>query len=110
MEITSLLLGDNNSVLLNTTLPSSMLKKKHLGCSYHQIREAVASKIIDFAYVSSQDNFADILTKPLPIQAHHKLAKPWLFCRAKVIDDAANNDTRIVNMVTIVLDEVQDEL
>ena len=79
IETTSLLLGGNNSVLLNTTIPSSMLKKKHLGCSYHRIHEAIASKIIDFAYVSSHDNFADVLTKPLPLNTHHKLIKPWLF-------------------------------
>ena len=56
IEMTCLLLGDNNLVLLNTTIPSSMLKKKHLGCSYHRIQEAVAGKIINFAYISSQNN------------------------------------------------------
>ena len=46
IERTSLLMEDNNSLLLNTTLPSSMLKKKHLGCSYHQIREAVLQELL----------------------------------------------------------------
>ena len=31
----SLMLGDNNSVVLNTSVPSSILKKKHHACAYH---------------------------------------------------------------------------
>ena len=37
VEKTSLMLGHNMSVLLNTTIPSSMLKKKYLGVSYHRV-------------------------------------------------------------------------
>ena len=62
VEKTSLMLGDNMSVILNTTIPSSMLKKKQLGCSYHQVWEAIAAGIVSFSHVSSEDNFADILT------------------------------------------------
>ena len=81
--------GDNMSVLLNTTVPSSMLKKKHLGCSYHRVREAIAAEILRFSYVPSNENFADILTKPLSNASHHKLTKHWLFRRAAVIEKAA---------------------
>ena len=35
MEHQTQLLGDNLSVVLNTTIPSSNLKKKHLSCAYH---------------------------------------------------------------------------
>ena len=52
--------------------------------------------------------FADVVTKPLPIQTHHKLITPWLFRQAKVIDDAANPDCRKINMVRIPTDEAQD--
>jgi hypothetical protein len=31
----ALILGDNNSVVLNTSVPSSILKKKHHACAYH---------------------------------------------------------------------------
>ena len=31
----ALLLGDNNSVILNCTMPNSVLKKKHNACAYH---------------------------------------------------------------------------
>jgi hypothetical protein len=38
----TLLLGNNNSVVLNTSVPSSILKKKHHACAYHRVREAIA--------------------------------------------------------------------
>ena len=52
----ALMLGDNTSVVsvvLNTTVPSSVLKKKHLGIGYHRVRKAVAAKVLRFAHVRS---------------------------------------------------------
>ena len=83
LEKTSLMLGDNMSVILNTTLPSSMLKKKHNAIAYHCVREAIAAKIISFVHVSSQDNLADVLTKPLGAVAFHRLLDGYVFRNAK---------------------------
>jgi hypothetical protein len=47
----SLMLGDNMSVVLNTTVPSSVLKKKHDGIAYGHVREAIAARIMRFAYI-----------------------------------------------------------
>ena len=58
------ILCDNNSVVLNTTLPSSTSKKKNNAIAYHKLREAVAAKIINVKHISGQDNVADTLTKP----------------------------------------------
>jgi hypothetical protein len=33
----ALLLGDNSSIVLNTLVPSSVLKKKHHACAYHRV-------------------------------------------------------------------------
>ena len=63
VEKQSLLLGDNMSVVFNTTLPSSQLKKKHNACAYHRVREAIAAGIVRFAHIDSKDNIADIMTK-----------------------------------------------
>ena len=41
----ALLLGDNQSVVLNTTVPSSVLKKKHNAVAFHCIHEAIAARI-----------------------------------------------------------------
>jgi hypothetical protein len=73
------LLGDNNVVVLNTTIPSSQLKKKHQACAYHRIREANAGSVIDFRHIPSHLNLADIGTKPLGRVAFHRLINPVLF-------------------------------
>jgi hypothetical protein len=62
----TLMLGDNMSVILNTTIPSSQLKKKHNAIAYHRVREAIAGKIVKFVHIKSTENIADVLTKPLP--------------------------------------------
>ena len=80
LEHSALLLGDNNSVVLNTTMPSSVLKKKHCAVSYHKIRETIAAGIVRFSHIQSELNYADILTKPLGPSKFMELVKPLLFC------------------------------
>ena len=58
--------GDNQSVLANTSNPGSMLKKKCSAVAYHLVREAVARGEIITAYISTHENIADLLTKPMP--------------------------------------------
>jgi len=79
IEDTSLLLGDNMSVVLNTTIPSSILKKKHNAIAYHRVREAVAAGIIRFAHVDSKENIADIMTKSVDKTTFYHLTKKCLF-------------------------------
>ena len=74
-----MLLGDNMSVVLNTTIPSSTLKKKHLACANRRVREAIAGKFVIFGHIPSEQNFADIGTKPLGAVAFHRLIDPYLF-------------------------------
>jgi hypothetical protein len=38
-----LMLGGNMSVILNSSIPSSILKKKHHAIAYHRIREAMVA-------------------------------------------------------------------
>ena len=80
LEHSALLLGDNNSVVLNTTMPSSVLKKKHCAVSYHKVRETIAAGIVRFSHIQSELNYADILTKPLGPSKFMELVKPLLFC------------------------------
>ena len=75
LEGPTLMLGDNMSVILNTTVPSSMLKKKHAACNCHRVREAIAAKIIRFCHVDSKDNLADLFTKPLPAAQHVSITR-----------------------------------
>jgi hypothetical protein len=61
------------------TKPSSSLKKKHNAITYHKAREAIAAGIVRIIYIKSENNRADILTKPLPSQAFYHLTKKILF-------------------------------
>jgi hypothetical protein len=75
----ALLLGDNSAVVINTSVPSSQLKKKHQSCAYHRVREAVAGGILRFAHIPSRDNAADCLTKPLNNDLFHNCVALYLF-------------------------------
>ena len=55
--------GDNKSVVTSATIPQSMLNKKHNMLSYHRVREAIATKILEFHWCSSNQNKSDILSK-----------------------------------------------
>ena len=60
------ILGDNQSVLCNTSIPDSTLSKKSQSIAYHMIREGVARGEWMTAYIKSDMNDADLLTKKLP--------------------------------------------
>ena len=57
--------GDNQSVLTNSSLPYSVLKKKSSSIAYHFVREGVAKNEWRLTYISTNDNVADLFTKPL---------------------------------------------
>jgi hypothetical protein len=80
LDSPALMLGDNMSVFLNTTLPSNDLKKKHNAIAYHRVREAIAARIMRFAYIKSEENISDALTKTLSNEKFQYLMKRWLFC------------------------------
>jgi hypothetical protein len=84
MDGPTLLLGDNMSVVLNTTIPSSQLKKKHNAIAYHRVREAIAGDIIRYAHIPSTENAADCLTKPLPTDQFCRVVHPILNRRPPV--------------------------
>jgi len=57
--------GDNKSVLVNSSIPTSVLKKKSNSIAFHFVREGCAANEWRVAYVNTHDNVADLLTKPL---------------------------------------------
>ena len=69
----TLLFGDNQSMVHQVTRPHSTLKKRHLANNYHRVREAVASKIVSIVHCASEWNLADMGTKALPGHVHQRL-------------------------------------
>ena len=65
-DLPTLIYGDNQSVLSNTTIPDSVLKKKSNSIAYHFVREGCARDEWRTSYINTHQNPADLLTKPLP--------------------------------------------
>ena len=71
-----LMLWDKLSVILNTSVPSSVLKRQN---AIVYIQEAIADKVMSFAYLRSEENVSDVLTKPLSNEMFCHLMKRLLF-------------------------------
>ena len=76
VEYPTLIFGDNQSVLANTTMTEYMLKNKTQNIEYHFVQEGCAFDEWRTAYISTHENVADMLTKPLPSGD-----KRWKFVR-----------------------------
>ena len=79
----SWMFGDNRSVITSSTIPSSMLSKRHNALAYHRVRAAVAAKVLYFCKIDGKENVADIMTKFLPWVVFWPLIKPLLFWKGE---------------------------
>lgn len=79
--------GDNESVVTSSTIPSSLLNKRHNALSYHRVREAVAAGFINFIHIAGTSNIADVLTKFLPRAAFWPLIGHILFAKGYGTED-----------------------
>ena len=70
---------DNKAVVLNTTTPESMLKKKHNAIANQRVREAIAAGTIRIAWEETTSNLADMFTKLLPANVLHDLVVKVLY-------------------------------
>ena len=59
----SYMFGDNESVVNSASLVHAKLHKRHNALSFHHVREAIASRYIDFNFLPGPENPADILSK-----------------------------------------------
>ena len=59
MEDETKIFGDNNAVIINTSVPESTLKKKHHSINYNYVRESIATGIVLKFKVDTGSNLAD---------------------------------------------------
>ena len=71
--------GDNKSVLVNSSMPDSVLKKKSNSIAYNFVREGVAMKEWILSYVNTKENLADFLIKALIGEQRAKLIRRVLY-------------------------------
>jgi hypothetical protein len=79
----TIMLVDNEAVLQNKTVPSSMLKKKNNAIAYHRVCESIAGGILSFFHIPSTENIVEILTKPLSRHLSHQIKEAILFSPRK---------------------------
>jgi hypothetical protein len=89
--------GDNQSVLTSSTIPRSILIKRHNALSYHRVREAIASKVMYFLRVPGLYNATDVLTKALPWITFWPLVQPLLFWKGEMVK--AELTTQIADII-----------
>ena len=85
-------LCDNKSVVMNSSVPASVLNKRHNAICYHRVREAQAAQIIRVAWIPGDLNLSDLLTKTtIPTNKKNGLVEQVFTNKATVI---GNNDTK----------------
>ena len=79
IEGSSLVFGDNESVVNSSSIPHYKIKKRHNALSFHRIREAIAAKIIRMYHIAGSQNPSDILSKHWDMPAVWNSLKPLMF-------------------------------
>ena len=82
----SYMFGDNQSVVQSSTTPHGQLHKRHNILSFHQVREAVASGMLDFHHIPGAENPSDILSKHWSYSQIWNTLKPILFWTGDTLD------------------------
>ena len=86
IEKSSYLFGDNESVVKSSTIPHSLLSKRHHALAYHFTREAIASEMVLFSHIPSEINVADILSKHWGHAQVYPLLRPLMFYQGNTMD------------------------
>ncbi|XP_074366216.1 secreted RxLR effector protein 161-like [Apium graveolens] len=74
---------DKKSAISLAKNPLSHSRSKHINIKYHFIREQVNEKILKLMHCNTEENFADIFTKPLKPDVFYKI-KEKLGMRSRV--------------------------
>lgn len=70
-----ILYEDNNGCISIANNPTSHKRSKHIDIKYHFSREQVEKNVIKLNYISTGNQLADLLTKPLPVVSFIRLRK-----------------------------------
>jgi hypothetical protein len=82
----TMMFGDNESVVNSSSVPQARLHKRHGALSFHRVREGIAAGIAKFHHVRSAQNPADILSKQWSHASAWPLLQPLLFWEGDTLD------------------------
>ena len=66
---------DNKACISLAKNPTNHSRCKHIDITFHFLRQLIQEKVLEVYHVTSKENVADILTKPLPRPQHRELAE-----------------------------------
>jgi hypothetical protein len=75
----SYMFGDNQALVMNSSILHSSLNNRHSALSYHRVREMIAAKILGYYWIDGNLNPADIDSKDWAYPQIWHLLKPLLF-------------------------------
>ena len=79
VETASLICGDNMGVIQNSTIKSSLLKKKHVAISYNKKREAAASGTVHPIKTDVMINYVYIITKSQDLKTFRLITGSYFY-------------------------------
>jgi hypothetical protein len=71
--VSSVILCDNSSSIKLSKNPVMHGRCKHIDVRYHFLRDLTKDNVIELKYCSSQEQLADVLTKPLKLESFCRL-------------------------------------
>ncbi len=85
----SMMFGDNKSVVDTASFPHGKLHKRHNALAYHRTREAIAAGVTRYYHIDGKTNPADILSKHWDMPSVWDSLKPIMFHEGDTADLAA---------------------
>jgi len=97
----SYMFGDNQSVMISSTISHSDCNKRHNALSYHHVKKALAAEILGFFCIDGRLNVSDVLSNHCRFQQAWHLVMPLLFWMGHTLDcDAKGEKVEGVNRKT----------
>jgi hypothetical protein len=78
----TIVMCDNSSIIKLSNNPVMHGRSKHIDVRFHFLRELVNDGIIELLHCGTEEQTADIMTKPLKLESFQKFRSQMGMCRA----------------------------
>ena len=91
---TSMMFGDNETVVNASSMPHGKLHKRHNALAFHKMREGIAAKIFRYVHIRGTTNPADILSKHWDMPSVWAMLQPLMFRHWKPRDKESSSKSK----------------